>query len=101
MYYGSEFTSRILDLWAYHNQVTRVCSRPGKPTDNGHIASFNGRLRDECLNVYWFRNISDATGKLEAWRRGYNDARTHRGLNDLTPNEFAAQQESWSQKAKP
>jgi putative transposase len=98
---GSEFTSRILDLWAYHNHVTMEFSRPGKPTDNGHIESFNGRLRDECLNAHWFRNLSDAKGKIEAWRRDYNEARPHRALNYLTPNEFAAQQENWSQKTKP
>jgi len=98
---GSEFTSRILDLWAYHNQVTMEFSRPGKPTDNGHIESFNGRLRDECLNAHWFGSLTDAKDKIEVWRSDYNEARPHRALNYLTPNEFAAQQENWSQKTKP
>jgi putative transposase len=97
---GSEFTSRILDLWAYHNQVTIEFSRPGTPTDNGHIESFNGRLRDECLNAHWFRNLTDAKDKIEVWRRDYNEARPHRALNYLTPNEFAAQIENGSQKTK-
>jgi len=95
---GSEFTSRILDLWAYHHQVTMEFSRPGKPTDNGHIESFNGRLRDECLNGHWFRNLTDAKGKIEAWRKDYNETRPHRALNNLTPNEFAARQEELGQK---
>ncbi len=98
---GSEFTSRILDLWAYHNQVTIEFSRPGKPTDNGHIESFNGRLRDECLNAHWFRNLTDAKDKIAAWRKDYNETRPHRALNYLTPNEFAAQHDNWSQKTKP
>jgi putative transposase len=97
---GSEFTSHILDLWAYHNQVTMEFSRPGKPTDNGHIESFNGRLRDECLNAHWFRNLTDAKDKIETWRKDYNETRPHRALNYLTPNEFTAQHENWSQKTK-
>jgi len=98
---GSEFTSRIMDLWAYHNQVTMEFSRPGKPTDNGQIESFNGRLRDECLNTHWFRNLADAKDKIETWRSDYNEARPHRALDYLTPNEFAAKQDNWSQKTKP
>jgi transposase InsO family protein len=56
---------------------------------------------DECLNAHWFRNLNDAKDKIEVWRRDYNEARPHRALNYLTPNEFAAQQENWSQKTKP
>ena len=62
---------------------------------------FNGRLHDECLNAHWFRNLTDAKDKIEVWRRDYNEARPHRALNYLTPNEFAAQQENCSQKTKP
>lgn len=98
---GSEFTSHILDLWAYHNQVTIEFSRPGKPTDNGHIESFNGRLRDECLNAHWFHNLTDAKDKIETWRRDYNEVRPHRALNYLTPNEFADQRDNRSKKTKP
>ena len=57
---GSEFAGRLVDLWAYANQVTLEFSRPGKPTDNALIESFNGSLRDECLNVHWFRYLTDA-----------------------------------------
>lgn len=57
---GSEFSGRLVDLWAYVNKVTLEFSRPGKPTDNAFIESFNGSLRDECLNVHWFRDVTDA-----------------------------------------
>jgi putative transposase len=62
---------------------------PGKPTENGHIESFNGRLRDECLNVTQFVSIEDAQGKIEAWRIDYNGHRPHGSLGHLTPTEFA------------
>jgi transposase InsO family protein len=94
MYYGSEFTSRILDLWAYHNRVTREFSRPGKPTDNGHIESFNGSLRDECLNAHWFSSLADAKDKITKWLKDYNESRPHRALNNLSPLEYVAQLEN-------
>ena len=56
----TEFISKALDLWAYENSVTLDYSRPGKPTDNPYIESFNGRFRDECLNVNWFLSLQDA-----------------------------------------
>ena len=56
---GSEFSSRVLDLWAYQNGVKIDFSRPGKPTDNGHIESFNGTFRDECLNAHWFPTLPE------------------------------------------
>ena len=87
---GSEFQSRLVDLWAYTNNVQLEFSRPGKPTDNAHIESFNGSLRDECLNIHWFRSLIDAREKLEAWRIDYNESRPHKALNHRTPNEFAA-----------
>jgi len=57
---GSEFTSQIVDLWAYQHQVKLDFSRPGKPTDNAYIESFNGTLRRECLNAKWFLSLTDA-----------------------------------------
>ena len=69
MYYGSEFVGRLVDFCAYANGVTMEFSRPGKPTDNAFIESFNGSLRDECLNVHWFDDLTDAKEKLQAWRR--------------------------------
>ena len=67
---GPEFVSKALDRWAYENAVTLDFSRPGKPTDNAFVESFNGRLRDECLNTHWFLSMADARAKIEAWRRG-------------------------------
>jgi putative transposase len=69
----SEFVSRDLDLWAYQRDVTLDLSRPGKPTDNAFIESFNGRFRSECLNAHWFMSLDDAQRKCEAGRRGYNE----------------------------
>lgn len=63
-------------------------SRPGKPTDNAFIESFNGSLRDECLNVHWFLSLEDAQEKIEHWRQEYNHFRPHSSLNNLTPSEF-------------
>lgn len=80
---GSEFAGRSVDLWAYANQVTLEFSRPGKPTDNAYIESFNGSLRDECLNTHWFSSLTDAQEKLDAWRTDYNGSRPHKALNGL------------------
>jgi len=74
---GSEFVSRDLDLWAYQRGVTLDFSRPGKPTDNAFIESFNGKFRAECLNAHWFMNLDDARRKCEIWRRDYNRASEH------------------------
>ena len=87
---GTEFTSRRLDQWAYLNHVQLAFSRRGKPTDNGLIEAFNGRLRAECLNEHWFLSLEDARQKVESWRRHYNDDRPHSALGSLAPREFAA-----------
>ena len=84
---GSEFISKDFDKWAYENNVTLDFSRPGKPTDNAFIESFNGSFRDECLNVNWFLSLEDAQEKIEHWRQDYNNFRPHSSLNNLTPNE--------------
>jgi putative transposase len=86
---GSEFISKALDKWAYENQITLDFSRPGKPTDNAYIESFNGSFRDECLNAHWFMSLDDAKEKIESWRQDYNGFRPHSALNNMTPNEFA------------
>jgi len=86
---GSEFGSQIVDLWAYQHQVRIDFSRPGKPTDNAHVESFNATLRRECLNAHWFESRHDAKARIEAWRREYNESRPHRALRDRTPEEFA------------
>ncbi len=86
---GPEFIGKSLDKWAYENKVILDFSRPGKPTDNAYIESFNGSFRDECLNVNWFLSLDDAKEKIEAWRKEYNEFRPHSSLGDLTPKEFA------------
>lgn len=85
---GSEFISKALDRWAYENKVTMDFSRPGRPTDNALVESFNGSLRDECLNVHWFLSLEDAQEKIEHWRQEYNQYRPHSSLNNQTPEEF-------------
>jgi putative transposase len=83
---GSEFISRDLDLWAYQRDVTLDFSRPGKPTDNAFIESFNGKFRAECLNAHWFLTLDDAREKLEAWRSDYNELRPHSAIGDKPPS---------------
>lgn len=87
---GSEFAGRMVDLWAYANKVTLEFSRPGKPTDNAYIESFNGSLRDECLNTHWFEDLTDAQEKLQAWQQEYNESRPHKALDGLPPLEYRA-----------
>ena len=87
---GTEFTSKRLDQWAYLRHVKLEFSRRGKPTDNGLIEAFNGRLRAECLNANWFLSLDDAREKVESWRRHYNHDRPHSALGNLAPKEFAA-----------
>ena len=87
---GTEFASKAMDLWAYKNGVHLDFIRPGKPVENGYIESFNGRLRDECLNGEVFFTLADARRKLALWRHDYNHHRPHSALADRTPNEFAA-----------
>jgi putative transposase len=87
---GSEFISKALDRWAYDSKVTLHFSRPGKPTDNPFIETFNGSFRDESVNVNWFLSLEDAQEKIEAWRQEYNDFRPHSSLGDRTPEEWPA-----------
>ena len=91
--HGTEFQSRALEDWAYGRGVQLDFIRPGKPIENAFIESFNGRLRDECLNVHQFVSIADAQAKIEAWRRDYNQCRPHGSLGHLTPTEFVAQRQ--------
>ena len=86
---GPEFTSKRLDLWACLSEVELDFSRPGKPTDNAFIESFNGRFRQECLNENWFLSLEDAREKVETWRNHYNGERPHSALGNLSPREFA------------
>ena len=88
---GSEFSGRLLDLWAYHHKTRIDFSRAGKPTDNCYVETFNGSFRDECLNLHWFETVEEAKAIIEAWRRDYNESRPHMALGDTSPFEFARQ----------
>jgi putative transposase len=85
---GPEFISNVLDAWAYERGIKLHFTRPGKPVDNAFMESFNGRLRDECLNQNWFMSMEHARRVIEEWRVDYNKARPHSSLGDLTPEEF-------------
>ena len=85
--YGTEFTSRSLDAWAYWNRVQLDFSRPGKPVDNCLIEAFNGSLRRECLSQHWFASVPEAHQILESWRVDYNTERPHRSLALRSPAE--------------
>jgi len=87
---GSEFVSKAMEAWAYQFRVGLDFIRPGRPVENGYIESFNGRLRDECLNVQVFFALDDVREKLELWRHDYHRVRPHSSLNDRTPHDFAA-----------
>jgi len=86
---GPEFIGKDLDLWAYMNGVTLDLSRPGKPTDDAFVESFNGSFRAECLNASWFLSLEDARSKCEAWRQDYNDVRPHSSIGHKAPIELA------------
>jgi putative transposase len=87
---GTEFASKAIDHWAYKHGVHLDFIRPGRPVENGYIESFNGRLRDECLNVEVFFTLADGRQKLDRWCHDYNHYRPHSALADRTPAEFAA-----------
>lgn len=95
---GGEFQSRFVDLWACTQKVQLEFSSLCKPTDNAHIASFSGSLRDECLNVHWFTTLDDAQEKLDAWRTDYNESRPHEALDNRAPREFAVEMASGAEK---
>lgn len=90
---GPEFTSKALWLWAYENNVKLAFIRPGSPTENAFIESFNGRFRDECLNEHWFVSLAEAKELIGNWRTEYNEIRPHSSLGMLTPIQFAEKQE--------
>lgn len=88
---GSEFVSRAMLTWAHTNNVTLRLIEPGKPNQNAYVESFNGRLRDECLNEHWFVDLSHARRLIEVWRREYNEERPKKALGGLTPTAYARQ----------
>jgi putative transposase len=86
---GPEFTSRHFIGWCEEQRIALLHIQPGRPMQNGYVESFNGRLRDECLNANWFRNLHDAQQKIEQWRLEYNTERPHSSLGYRTPEEYA------------
>ena len=89
---GPEFRSRALIAWSEERGVRLEYIQPGKPVQNAYVESFNGRLRDECLNANWFTSLKDARQKIESWREDYNQQRPHSSLKYLPPVEFAFRQ---------
>lgn len=94
---GPEFRGRALAAWSQERGVRLEFIQPGKPVQNAYIESFNGRLRDECLNANWFTSLHDARRKIETWRQDYNQQRPHSALGYLPPAEFARKQ--WERRA--
>ena len=86
---GPEFTSQALNHWAYERGVTQQFIEPGKPVQNAYVESFNGKVRDECLNEHWFTVLAEARTLIEQWRQDYNEQRPHSSLGNRTPREFA------------
>jgi putative transposase len=87
---GPEFAGQALDVWAYEQGVKLHFIDPGKPVQNAFIESFNGKMRDECLNEHWFTSLGEARETIEVWRRDYNEVRPHSSLGNRTPQEFTA-----------
>lgn len=85
----TEFYSKALDQWSYKNGVVLHFIRPGRLVENGYIESFNGKLRDECLNLHLFFSLADAEENLAQWRKEYNDERPHSALAGLPPKAYA------------
>ena len=85
---GPEFAGKAMDEWAYRRGIKLNFIRPGKPVENAFAESFNGRLRDECLNTNWFMSVRHAREIIEDWRLDYNEVRPHSSLKGKTPKEF-------------
>lgn len=86
---GPEFAGHALDAWAYAHHVSLDFIEPGKPSQNGHLESFNGKFRDECLNVHWFASLAHARAIIQEWKEHYNQERPHSALGNQTPAAFA------------
>jgi putative transposase len=97
---GPEFTSKALDQWAYERGVELRFIQPGKPVENCFVESFNGKMRDECLNAHWFTMLADARQTIGLWRLDYNQVRPHTSLGGLTPEQFAERLEDGLWKAR-
>ena len=87
---GREFCGRAMAIWAHDNNVALRFIEPGKPNQNAYVESFNGRLRDECLNEHWFTSLAHARTVIEEWRRDYNEQRPKKDLGGVPPAVYAA-----------
>ena len=85
---GPEFAGKVMDEWAYRRGIKLSFIRPGKLVENAFAESFNGRLRDECLNINWFMSVKHARKVIESWRQDYNEVRPHSSLKGKTPKQF-------------
>jgi putative transposase len=94
VYNGSKLSGQFFELWAYHHKGHIGFNRPGKPTDNCFIESFNGSLRGECLNVNWFETIDEAGLKIESQWVDYNESRPHRAFNNMALVEYVGKMDS-------
>ena len=97
---GPEFCGRAMLTWAHRNGVALRLIEPGKPNQNAYVESFNGRLRDECLNEHWFTSLAHARSVIEAWRREYNEERPKKVLGGLTSVEYARRPAARSHTAR-
>jgi len=97
---GPEFAGTALDAWAAQQGVALHFIQPGKPVQNAFIESFNGKFRDECLNEHWIVTLQEAQLVIEAWRREYNEERTHSALGDVTPQEFITNYQAGAQRTQ-
>ena len=98
---GKEFTSRTMDVFAYMQGITMQFSRPGTPTDNAFIESFNGRLRQDCLNHNWFTDMEEVQKTLEMWKINYNLHHPHSSLAYMSPGDYARSSRENSEAIKP
>lgn len=89
---GSEFTSNVIQAWTHRQGIAWRYIEPGKPVQNGYIESFNGRIRDECLNEHWFETLAEAKALIKTWRIDYNQRRPHSSLKGMTPEAFAKEE---------
>jgi len=87
---GTEFTSNHMDAWAHFRGIRMDFIPPGRPVENGYIESFNGKLRDECLNARWFQTLDEARRIIEDWRRDYNETMPRSSLGEMAPAEYVA-----------
>ena len=93
---GTEFTSNHFDAWAYDRGIAVHFISPGRPVENAVIESFNGKLRDECLNANWFESLDETRTLIESWRTDYNEQRPHSALENIPPAQYVANLMEWA-----